>query len=305
MMPFFLKAIDGYMLNNYGSSPFNDPEAIPIGLSVFHTSFNVINTLLLVNFIGFIGKIVVKILPSKGDNEVFTLEHIGTGLMDTGELSITEATKEVSKFGEITSRMFIFLREFIQADNAKNKQRLLNKIKKYEEITDHIESEVNSYLINVSEQELSAESIQKISQLNSITHELERIADIIFQLSRDLNDMQDENRQFNQEQRSSILNMMQAIEGALKVMNENLKSDYSDVSVSSALEKELIINNLRNAMRYNHLRSMDKTNYNVRVGSIYKDFYYSFELIGDHIINVTEAITGNKLHETIEENSKL
>jgi phosphate:Na+ symporter len=44
-------------------------------------------------------------IPSKGeDDEEFHLEYIGTGMMQTAELSLEEATKETAKFGEITSR---------------------------------------------------------------------------------------------------------------------------------------------------------------------------------------------------------
>lgn len=301
LMPFFLNAIDGYMLNNYGSSPFNDPEAIPIGLSVFHTAFNVINTLLLVNFVGFIAKVVVKILPSKGDDEVFSLEHIGTGLMTTGELSIEEASKEVAKFGAKTREMAGFMRELIKADKPKRRQKLLSKIKKYEEITDHIESEVTSYLIKVAQDQLGNESTLKVYKLNSITHELERIGDILYQLSRDFSALQDDNRQFSSQQIELILLILDAIDEAFEVMNINLNTHFQSVSSKLAYEKESRINDLRNQMRNKHLKSMDQENYNVKVGSVYKDFYYSFERIGDHIINVTEAITGEKINEQLEE----
>ena len=110
-MPFFLDAIDAYMTSSQGASPMNQPEAIPIGLSIFHTSFNIINTLILVNFVGLIARAVTRMVQSKGDDEEFHLEYIGTGMMDTAELSLEEAAKETAKFGEITSRMSGFLRE--------------------------------------------------------------------------------------------------------------------------------------------------------------------------------------------------
>ncbi|MEQ9266709.1 MAG: Na/Pi cotransporter family protein [Balneolaceae bacterium] len=301
LMSFFLNGIDSYMQNNYGMSPFNDPEAIPIGLSIFHTSFNIINTLVLIFFVSFIAKTVVRMLPSKGDDEEFSLEFIGTGMMGTGELSIEEATKEVAKFGEITSRMSGFFRELIVADKPKKQNKLLAKIKKYEEITDHIESEVSTYLTKVSQEQLSNEATQKVARLLSISNDLERIGDIIFQMSMDYGGMIDDNISFSKKQLASINEMLDAIDDAFAVMNNNLNEDYKNVTIAEAFDKETVINNAKYRLRKKHLKKMEDNEYDVRSGSIYKDFFYSCERVGDHIINVTEAITGEKEKEFAEE----
>lgn len=297
LMPLFLRAIDSYMLNNYEMSPFNDAEAIPIGLSVFHTAFNIINTLILINFVGFIAKIVIKLIPSTGDDEEFSLEFIGTGMMDTGELSIEEATKEVAKFGDITSRMSVFLRELILTDKPKRQSKLISKIKKYEEITDHIENEVSTYLSEISQGQLSSEATQKATKLMSISNDLERVGDIIFQMAMDYNGLIDERLTFTIKQQESIIEMLDAIDEAFVIMNENLNNDYKDVSMATAFEKEIVINDTKNRLQSKHLKKMEDIKYNVKAGSIYKDFYYSCERIGDHIINVSEAITGEKEKE--------
>lgn len=301
LMKFFLSGIDSYMQNNYGMSPFNDPEAIPIGLSIFHTAFNIINTLILVNFVTFISKIVIRMIPSKGDDEEFSLEFIGTGMMGTGELSIEEATKEVAKFGDITSRMSGFLRDLITAEKSKKQNKLLSKIRKYEEITDHIESEVSTYLTKVSQQQLSGEATEKIASLLSISNDLERIGDIIFQMSMDYGGMIDDNVSFSKKQVASINEMLDAIDDAFSVMSSNLHDDYKKVTIAEAFEKEATINHTKRRLQKRHLKKMENNEYDVKSGSIYKDFFYSCEKVGDHIINVTEAITGEKEKEFAEE----
>ena len=44
------------------ASPYEDPEAVPIAISLFHTVFNVLNTLLLIWFVRLINRIVVKMV---------------------------------------------------------------------------------------------------------------------------------------------------------------------------------------------------------------------------------------------------
>ncbi|WP_018127644.1 Na/Pi cotransporter family protein [Balneola vulgaris] len=294
MMPFFLDAIDSYMVSNNGLSPFSNAESIPIALSIFHTSFNIINTLLLVGFVGFIAKTVTRMIPSKGEDEDFHLSYIGTGMMDTAELSLEEATKETAKFGEITSRMSGYLRELITTDKPKKQKKMLSKIKKYEEITDRIEDEVTKYLMSVSEGSLSNESTRKVAHLLSIANDLERIADIIYQISRDLEKFYEGDIIFNSEQKEGILKMIDAIDEAFEVMNENLNSDYNAVSIEVASEKEQAINTLKKKLLKKYIKRIENNMYNINSDSVYKDIFHACEKVGDHIINVSEAITGEK-----------
>jgi phosphate:Na+ symporter len=295
MMPFFLDFIDAYMTSNYDASPFNDPESIPIALSIFHTAFNIINTLLLLGFVGFIAKTVIRMIPSKGeDDEEFHLEYIGTGMMQTAELSLEEATKETAKFGEITARMSEFLRELVETDKPKRQKKLLKKIKKYEEITDRIDDELASYLMKVSEGSLSDESTRKVSHLLNISNNLETIGDIFYQMSRDLEKFFEGDIIFNSEQKGGVLSILDEIDKAFEIMNTNLNEDYDKVAIEPAYEQENKINKQKKTLQKKHTKRIETKMYNINSDSVYKDLFFACEKIGDHIINVSEAVTGQK-----------
>ncbi|MEP1305246.1 MAG: Na/Pi cotransporter family protein [Balneola sp.] len=295
LMPFMLDFIDAYMTSNYDASPFNDPESIPIALSIFHTVFNVLNTLFLIGFVGFIAKTVIRMIPSKGeDDEEFHLEYIGTGMMQTAELSLEEATKETAKFGEITSRMSEFLRELIETEKPKRQKKLLKKIKKYEEITDRIDDELANYLMKVSEGSLSDESTRKVSHLLNISNNLETIGDIYFQMSRDLEKFFEGDIIFNSEQKAGVFSILDEIDKAFEIMNANLSEDYENVAIEPAYEQETRINKQKKALQKKHTKRIETKMYNVNSDSVYKDLFFACEKIGDHIINVSEAVTGQK-----------
>ncbi len=295
LMPFMLDFIDTYMTSNYDASPFNDPESIPIALSIFHTVFNILNTLFLISFVGFIAKTVIRMIPSKGeDDEEFHLEYIGTGMMQTAELSLEEATKETAKFGEITSRMSEFLRELVETDKPKRQKKLLKKIKKYEEITDRIDDELASYLMKVSEGSLSDESTRKVSHLLNISNNLETIGDIFFQMSRDLEKFFEGDIIFNSEQKAGVLSILDEIDKAFEIMNANLNEDYEKVAIEPAYEQENRINKQKKSLQKKHTKRIETKMYNINSDSVYKDLFYACEKVGDHIINVSEAITGQK-----------
>ncbi len=300
LMPIFLSAIDSYMMSSGGSSPYNNSEDIPIGLSFFHTSFNIVNTLILVNFVNFIAKAATKMVKSKGDDEEFHLEYIGTGMMDTAELSLEEAAKETAKFGEITSKMLGFLRELVEARKTKRQNKLLAKIRKYEEITDRMEEEISTYLMKVSQGQLSNTTSVRVASLMSIINDLERIGDVIFQMSKDIGGKIEDELAFTGEQIKGVYKMSDAIDGAFLEMNINLKKDYRQVTITTAFNKEAAINGQRNKLRKQHLKRMESSTFDIEAGTIYRDIFYAGEKVGDHIMNVTEAITGEKEREIRE-----
>ena len=103
---FYIKGIDWYMQMAQGISPLDptQPESIPIALSIFHTTFNIINTVALVWFAPLIARTVTKMVPAQGDEE-FHLEFIGRQIIRTPDLSIIEARKEIAKFGVVVSKI--------------------------------------------------------------------------------------------------------------------------------------------------------------------------------------------------------
>jgi phosphate:Na+ symporter len=58
-----LRAMDFILLRTEGVSPFVEAAAVPVALSLFHTVFNILNTLLLIGFINPIARIVERLVP--------------------------------------------------------------------------------------------------------------------------------------------------------------------------------------------------------------------------------------------------
>ena len=293
----FLAGITLYMTNSGQLSPVDNPEAIPIALSIFHTSFNIINTLLLVGFVNFIAKVVTKVIKSSGDDE-FRLEYISTGMMNTAELSIEEARKETVRFGDIAVKMSGQFRELLQADKPKKQKKLMKKIRRYEEMTDQMEQEISKYLMAVSGSgTLSSEGTRRITSLLSIVNDLERIGDIFFQMSRDIDRLIKNEMSFKSKQVENLIEMMDLIDEALALMMTNLQSRPDSISLEPAMQKEKQIDKFRNKLRKELMKEMDKENYEPKRDGWYKDLFHLCEKLGDHIINVSEAITGESERE--------
>lgn len=289
----FIYIINEYMVSNDYGSPLTEPESVPFALSFFHTTFNILNVLLLIWFVNLIAKIVIKIAPSKGDaDEEFRLEYISTGLMSTPEMSIMEATKEVSKFGNITYKMSEKVRSLLIETDRKKRIKLHASIKKYEEITDRIEIEITTYLGKVSQSELTEAASKQIQGMLSISNDLERIGDIYYQISKVIERKNEEKIWFGPEQRERLEKMMNRIDDSFEIMTKNLDGSYGSITMDEAVASEREVNRYRNVIRKEHIESMQKEDYNMKSGMAYSDMFNALEKVGDHIINVSEGVAG-------------
>ncbi|MFY0689885.1 MAG: Na/Pi cotransporter family protein [Cyclobacteriaceae bacterium] len=292
-----LSLINTYLISTGGASPYESAVAIPIALSLFHTSFNIINTLLLVGFAKFIAEIVTKVIKSTGDEE-FRLEFISTGLMNTAELSLEEAHKETILFGELTQKMSKQFRKLFDAEKPKKQKKFLSKIRQFEENTDRLEEEISKYLLQVSGSgNLSEDATNKVASLLGVINELERIGDIFFQMSKDIERKIEGEVVFSKKQTTKLISMVDLIDDALSIMVQNLNSSENQVTLDSAFEKEAEINKSRDKFRKELSVKMEKGDYDPKTDGLYKDLIHLIEKLGDHIINVTESISGEKERE--------
>lgn len=294
IFPLFLGLIGSVV--EWTSGTAFDPENSEMsatGIALFHTLFNLANVMLLIWFVPQLVRLAERTVRSKGDSdEEFKLDFIGGPLGSTSELCILEAKKEVSKFGLVTSRMNGFVQTIINSSSNKKKNKMYSKLEKYEEITDRVEVEIADYLGKAARLEMSEETSIRMRGMLSITNDLERVGDIFYQIGKSLEKKEQEKVYFTPEQREGINSMLILIEDAFKVMNANLDSEYGSISMDTAKEAELKINQLRNKLRKKHLKMLESGEFHMQGALMYSNLFSSLEKVGDHIINVSEAVAG-------------
>ncbi len=284
--------IDGWITHYGGVSPSESPAAIPAALALFHTSFNVINVLLLVGFTPIIKKMAVWMVPQrdKDSEEEFRLKYITTGMLSTSELSMLQAKKEIQFFAKHTTKMFGFFRRLIDEEKDGKFNKLYAKIQKYEGISDNVEVEITNYLSQISQYKLSEMGRRRIRSMLKLSGDLESVADCNYNLARTVNRMREKNIELNQEAKDKLESMFNLVEEALSIMRENLQKDELVVTLSKATSIEDQINNYRNQLRTEHFDNLANNVYSYEAGIIFNDLFSECEKLADYVINVSEAL---------------
>ena len=275
-------------------------------LAAFHTSFNVVNTFILIWFIPQIERFVCWVIkPKKVDEEEdFRLHFITAGFMKTPELSVLEAQKEIQSFSERMQRMFSMVRELLTLSSSSNNKKdsqagdfnkLYTRIEKYEGISDNMELEIANYLNNVSDAHLSDDTKAKIRAMLREVSELESIGDACFNMARTIsrkyNGKEDH---FIEKQYDHLHQMMELTDQSLTQMNRLLGGRKESFDVNRTFNIENEINNYRNQLKTQNITDVNNHAYTYAVGTIYMDLINECEKLGDYVVNVVEARMGTR-----------
>jgi phosphate:Na+ symporter len=279
-------------------------------LAAFHTSFNVVNTFILIWFIPQIEKFVCWVIkPKKVDEEEdFRLHFITAGFMKTPELSVLEAQKEIQQFSNRMQRMFGMVRELLtlsSSSSGKKKDnqagefnKLYTRIEKYEGISDNMELEIANYLNSVSDAHLSDDTKAKIRAMLREVSELESIGDACFNMARTIsrkyNGKQDH---FVDKQYDHLHQMMELTDQSLSQMNRLMGGRKESFDVNRTFNIENEINNYRNQLKSQNINDVNNREYTYAVGTIYMDLINECEKLGDYVVNVVEARMGLRQKE--------
>ncbi len=271
-----------------------DGTAALYGLSMLHTLFNTINTLILIWFTSYIEKLVKLIIktPANQENEAFRLKYIEAGPLATPELDTEQAFKEIIHFAQISKNGLGYARAAINETDPDKFEELRGKLVKYEEISDRIEYEIATFLNAVSAKEISEKTSKEIKIMYKIIGELESLGDSGESISRILSRKNIHKKMFDQDSIKKLNSMADLVEETYDVMITNLKKAFNSslTEISNAYAAEDRINNLRNNLRDEEIESIENERKNYQTSVYYMDIVSEFEKMGDFMINISQSL---------------
>ena len=269
------------------------------GLSMLHTMFNLINTLILVWFTGLIAKVVTKLVkePENKEEKAFRLRYIDAGPLATPELATEQAFKEIIHFAKISKNGLGYARAAINENDPDKFEELRGKLVKYEEISDRIEYEIANFLNSVSAEEISERTSYMVKAMYKIIGELESLGDSGESISRILSRKNIHKKTFDADTVKKLNAMVDLVENTYDVMIENLTLAFDGKleDISNAYAAEDRINNLRNNLRDEEIESIESEKKNYQTSVYYMDIVSEFETMGDFMINISQTLYKTKL----------
>ena len=251
-------------------------------LAMFHTLFNVTNTLVMLPFVHQLSRLVQRIVKSDAAGFEKHLRFLNINLINTPNLMIVQAQKEMQHLLEVVQTMFSDSMKILRS-GGNYMGHLAEETLEREALTDELEAGIHSHLSVLAGKTTSVEASTEIAHLLENTHRLERMADHCAVLVRIASRNHDRSRYFDEELSAGLGQIGDLVEKSMNHVDLYLAGTGSP---QAAEEIENEIDEVRRILRERSIQRLQDPEANIKIGLAFLDVLSHLEEIGDLAIGI-------------------
>ncbi len=279
------------------SPAFLDEGASLLGIAVAHTVFNVLCTILMLPLSGFLERLVNRLVPDAKQPEIQS--ELDERLLAAPPIAL-ERCREVAADMAQTAVSALKLSMSCLRNDA---PELAASVREKEEKTDYYEDILGTYLVKLSEKQVSASDSAEAAKLLKMIGDFERISDHAVNLLGSADEMREKGMVFTEAAASELEVITSAVNEILDLsLAAFLRDDLQAASMVEPLEQ--VIDQLKEEMRTRHILRMQQGACSIEVGFIWSDLLTSLERTSVHCSNIAGCVIdmanhNMNLHESL------
>lgn len=259
-----------------------------------HTFFNVTNTVLLLPFSGVLVRAAQRIIPyrEEEEREIEGIKYLDDRILETPSIALIQVMKEVLHMGNLTRYSF---EQSIEGLLEKNTRAITNTFRVEKKINE-LERGISSYLVKLSNREVSNVQREIITGLFNTINDIERIGDHAENIA-ELAEMRIENRlDFSDQAKGEIKHMADRVMKSYGQSMSAMKLGEMDLA-ERVIEREDEIDEMEKRLRKSHIDRLNQGLCMTSSGVLFLDAISNLERMGDHASNIAWAvIDASRLH---------
>ena len=263
-------------------------SATLMGIAVAHSLFNVLCTALLLPLSRQLESLVCRLVPEGKKSEAAS--ELDERLLTTPPVALEQCKKVAA---EMANCSVTALRQSISVLNRYTPE-LAKQIRAAEDLTDHYEDILGTYLVKLSTRRISAADSTEAARLLKIIGDFERIADHAVNLLQSAEELREKKMSLSKPAAKELGVLTGAVDEILGLsLDAFLKDDYSAAGMVEPLEQ--VIDGLKEQLRTNHILRLQKEQCSIEAGFVWSDLLTNLERVSDHCSNIAGCVMD--LHE--------
>lgn len=266
-------------------------------ISVVHTSFNVLSTIILFPFGNVLVSLAEGIIKGKNVAGQSVLQFVDERVLETPILAVQGATKEVLRMGELACWN---VQTAVEALFELNEEKVHEVFDREREINS-IQEALNDYLIKVTNVSLSADEQLRVTELFHMVSDIERVGDHADNIGELALSLKQQNLYFSEEAKKE---MEKITDVTLACFSKSIKAyECQDKTMAAeVLPLEMKVDKLEEKLRSRHMKRLAQEVCNPFAGIIFLDLISNVERISDHASNIASLVLDEGRILTSEEN---
>lgn len=267
-----------YILKAAGASVLSMTVSM-FGVAIIHTLFNLVNTIVLIPF----KKAIYKLceLTVKGDNDKTHTVFLDERLFNNTALAVSECHRLTNEMAEHARDSLTKAIGLISEYKAETTQY----IRENEELIDKYEDKLGTYLVRLSNNELSENLSHSIARMLHSIGDFERIGDHALNICKVAEEMHNKNIHFSDEAKKEISVITNAVTEILNMTVDSFIND--DIELASHVEPlEQVIDTLNKKLKARHVARLQSGECTIELGFVFTDLLTNYERVSDHCSNV-------------------
>lgn len=256
-----------------------------------HGSFNVANTIIQFPLIGLWAYIVTKVIPGEEVSIEYKPKHLDENFIEQSpSIAIGQAKEEILRMGGMSVQGLELSYNYLKNRNKRDAELTLQ----IEEALNNLDHKITDYLVKISSQSLSAQDSTRHNMLMNTVRDIERIGDH-FENIIELIQYQDAHKlHLTEDAMQDVSEMFEltidTVTKAMKALDENSAELAREVA-----EQENTIDKMERKFRKNHIARLNEGRCTGQAGVMFVDILSNLERIGDHSVNIAEAVLGKRV----------
>ena len=272
------------------------PEA---QIANMHTLFNIVTTLILLPFGGYLVKLAMRILPDRAQSgeEGMHLAYLTYGPTHTKqEHPIGYSAMYLNQLRQELGRMMEMAKENTRAGFQAVLNRDMNclaQAESTEEYIDYLNKEISQFISHVIVHETNEQDSSAVSAYFKIAGNIERIGDHAMNICGYSSILKEKDVHFSEEARNEIREMERICREAIDAISGVVSNPVEWLSQVSALEQKM--DDMTASFRRNQMERMRKGVCSDEGCILFSEMLTDFERIGDHVLNIAQERSGASL----------
>lgn len=254
-------------------------------ISIVHTIFNILNTLLLFPFANKIVFLAEHIVSGEDKPLERELLHLDTRILETPSFAIQNVLKEIVRMGEMSA---LNVKLAVEGLMEQDKEKLLNVFER-EKVINQLHHGINDYMVKITNTPLSEYEHKIVTGLFHSVSDIERVGDHADNIAELGESSIGSNLEFSEVARGEIEEITAAASKSFRLALDACVDNDKDIA-RQVLEAEEKVNEMEKVLRSRHIKRLTEERCTSMAGITFLDLLSNLERISDHAANIAETI---------------